>query len=65
MLALLELVKPTSFIRHWFYSWSGLHSVKLANQQLMTKFHKAEKTECFGFLFWIVWFWQFQTQTKE
>jgi hypothetical protein len=32
---------------------------------LMTKFDKAEKTGCSGFLFQIVRFWQFQTQTEE
>jgi hypothetical protein len=31
----------------------------------MTKFGKVEKIECSGFLFWIVRFWQFQTQTEE
>jgi hypothetical protein len=31
----------------------------------MTKFGKAEKIGCSGFLFWIVWFWQFQYKTKE
>jgi hypothetical protein len=32
---------------------------------LMTKFGKAEKIGCSGFLFRIVWFWQFQYKTKE
>jgi hypothetical protein len=31
----------------------------------MTKFDKAEKIGCFNFLFRIVRFWQFQTQTEE
>jgi hypothetical protein len=31
----------------------------------MTKFGKAEKIGCSGFLFRIVWFWQFQYKTKE
>jgi hypothetical protein len=32
---------------------------------LMTKFGKVEKIRCSGFLFRIVRFWQFQTQTEE
>jgi hypothetical protein len=32
---------------------------------LMTKFGKAEKTGCFGFLFRIVQFLQFQGQAKK
>jgi hypothetical protein len=32
---------------------------------LMTKFGRAEKIWCSSFLFWIVWFWQFQGKTKE
>jgi hypothetical protein len=32
---------------------------------LMTEFDNAEKIGCFDFLFRIVWFWQFQTQTEE
>jgi hypothetical protein len=31
----------------------------------MTEFDNAEKIGCFDFLFRIVWFWQFQTQTEE
>jgi hypothetical protein len=31
----------------------------------MTKFSKVEKIRCFSFLFWIVQFLQFQTQTEE
>jgi hypothetical protein len=31
----------------------------------MTKFDKAEKIGCSGFLFRIIRFWQFQSQTEE
>jgi hypothetical protein len=31
----------------------------------MIKFGKAEKTGCYDFLFRIVRFWQFQSQTEE
>jgi hypothetical protein len=31
----------------------------------MTKFGKTRKTEPSGFLFWTIWFRQFQSKTKE
>jgi hypothetical protein len=32
---------------------------------LMTKFGKSGKTGPSGFLFWTIWFWQFQSKAKE
>jgi hypothetical protein len=55
-------------IKHKLIEVDAMHEIKirvLHTLLLMTKFGKAEKIGCSDFLFWIVRFWQFQTQTEE